>query len=198
MPSLIDHRLHIHGVSRQMCLEQQAWFRVCVVSMVPLTFCFDIHFLDAIVDRSSITSSWNLSTNVSSSSSTFWVLLGYQSNSWWEVPSLPLDDLYYHHRHHCLPSDTNLFMLWSSLLSSLCYVLPWSIVVFYVKNVARISTPNKNSWYKWYLLPSLFIPWSPIVSNRKTNNWTMTSEFKTSINPITLKLMADSSFLDYW
>ena len=39
--------------------------------------------------RRSVRSSWNLSTNVSWSSSTFWGLPGYQSNSWWEIPSLP-------------------------------------------------------------------------------------------------------------
>ena len=34
-----------------------------------------------------------------------------------------------------------------SLLSNLCYVLPWSITIPYVKNVVRISPPLKNSWY---------------------------------------------------
>ena len=42
--------------------------------------------------RCSIASLWSLSTKLSWSSSTFWVLPGYQSNSWWEIPSLPLDD----------------------------------------------------------------------------------------------------------
>ena len=37
-----------------------------------------------------------------------------------------------------------------SLLTSICYVLPWSITIFYVKNVVRISPPLKNSWYRWY------------------------------------------------
>ena len=69
-----------------------------------------------------ITSSWNLSTIVSWSSSTFWALPEYQLNSWWEIPPLPLYDLCYHRQHYCLPSDTNLIMLWSSLLSSLFYL----------------------------------------------------------------------------
>ena len=34
-----------------------------------------------------------------------------------------------------------------SLLSSICSSLPWSITIFYVKNVVRISPPLKNSWY---------------------------------------------------
>ena len=34
-----------------------------------------------------------------------------------------------------------------SLLSNLCYVLPWSITIFDVKNVVSITPPLKNSWY---------------------------------------------------
>ena len=34
-----------------------------------------------------------------------------------------------------------------SLLSNLCKVLPWSITIFDVKNVMRITPPLKNSWY---------------------------------------------------
>ena len=82
-------------------LERQAWFRVCVVTVVPITFRFIIPLTWC--HRRSITSSWNLSTNVSWSSSTFWALPGYQSNLWWEIPSLPLNDLCYHWRHSCLP-----------------------------------------------------------------------------------------------
>ena len=62
-------------------LEQQAWFRVCVVRMVPVTFRFIIPLNGC--HRWSITSPWNLSTNVLWSSSTFWLLAGYQPNSWW-------------------------------------------------------------------------------------------------------------------
>ena len=69
------------------CLEQQAWFRVCVVPMVPITFRFIIPLIWH--RRKLITSSWNLSTNVSWSSSTLWALPGYQPDSWWEIPSLP-------------------------------------------------------------------------------------------------------------
>ena len=67
-------------------LEQQAWFRVCVVPLVPITF----HFIITLTwcRRRSITSSWTLATKVSWSS-TFWAHPGYQLNSWWEIPSLP-------------------------------------------------------------------------------------------------------------
>ena len=85
-----------------------------------------------------------------------------------------------------------------SLLSNLCYVLPWSITIFYVKKVVRISPPLKNSWYsntsrhlRSYLGPR-------VDSNRGTNKWTVLLGFWTSSNPISMKLMVDSLFLDYW
>ena len=67
-------------------LGQQSWFRVCVVPLVPITFRFTIHLTWC--HCRSITS-WNLSTNVSWSSSTFWALPRDLLNSWWEIPSLP-------------------------------------------------------------------------------------------------------------
>ena len=69
-------------------LEQQAWFRVCVVPRVPITFRFIIPLTWC--HRRAIASSWNLSTNVSWSSWAFWVLPEYRLNSWWERPSFPL------------------------------------------------------------------------------------------------------------
>ncbi len=78
-----------------------------------------------------------------------------------------------------------------SLLSSLWYVLPWSITIFYVKNVVRISPPRMTSWYSdtsphhhSFLVPVLFL-------NRNTDNWTMMCEFKIPSNPIALKWMVD-------
>ena len=67
-------------------LEQQAWFRVCVVPLVPITF----HSIITLTwcHHRSITSSWTLATKVSWSS-TFWAHPGYQLNSWWDIPSLP-------------------------------------------------------------------------------------------------------------
>ena len=143
-------------------LGQQAWFRVCVLPMVPITFRFIIpltwchHWL--------ITSSWNLSTNASWSSSTLWALPGYQLSSWWEIPSLPL--MIVLSLTTLLPSHQHkLVRVWcytlSSLLSSNCSSLPWNINISYVLNVVRISPPLENSWYKWYLSPSPFFSWSP-------------------------------------
>ena len=143
-------------------LEQQAWFQVCVLPMVPITFRSIIPLTWC--RRWLITSSWNLSTNASWSSSTLWALPGYQLSSWWEIPSLPrwfvlsLTTLLpsVQHKLVCVLCYTL-----SSLLSSICSSLPWSITIFYVRNVVRISPPLKNSWYRWYLLRYLFIPWSP-------------------------------------
>ena len=56
----------------------------------------------------------------------------------------------------------------SSLLSSNCSSLPWSITIFYVKNVVRISPPLKNSGYgdtshhhHSFLVPVLFLKGIP-------------------------------------
>ena len=117
--------------------------------MVSITFRSILPF--AWCRRWAIISSWNLSTIVSWSSSTFWALPGYQLNSWWEIPSLSLDDVCCHRPHYCLPSNTNLFVFcvipWVPLLSSISSSLPWSITIFYIKNVMRITPPLKNSWY---------------------------------------------------
>ena len=93
------------------CFGQQAWFWVCVVRMVPITFCFIIPLTWCY--RRSITSSWNLSTNVSWSSSAFWALPGYQLNSCWVIPSLP--------SMICVISDH--FIAFRSTQSCPCFVL---------------------------------------------------------------------------
>ena len=56
--------------------------------MAPIIFCCISPF--AWCSRWLITTTWNLSTNVSWSSSTLWALPGYQLSSWWEIPSLHL------------------------------------------------------------------------------------------------------------
>ena len=94
------------------CLKQRAWFRVCVIPLVSVTFRFIIPL--AWCHRRPITSSWDLSTNVSWSSSAFWALLGYQLNSWWEMPSLSP-------RWFLLTSTTFLHSLWPKTCS--CFML---------------------------------------------------------------------------
>ena len=141
-------------------LEQQAWFWVCVVLVVPITF----RFISPLTwcHRRSITPPWNLSTNVSWSSSTFWALPGYQFNSWWEIPSLPsmicvVIDHFIAFRSTQTCSCVVLYL--EILLSNICS-LPWSITICYVKNVVRISPPLENSWYiiTSYLLRSFLGP----------------------------------------
>ena len=95
-------------------LKQQAWVRVCVVTVVPITSCFIIPLTWC--RRWLTTSAWNLSTIVSWSSSTLWALPGIQLNSWWVIPSLPLDDSCSHRPLYCLPTNTSLFMFG---------VIPW-------------------------------------------------------------------------
>ena len=96
------------------CLEHQAWFRVCVISVVSITFRSILPL--AWCCRWAIISSWNLSTKVSWLSSTFWALPGYQSISWCEIASFDPNDLNYHPQHSCIPSNTKLVLV-------LCYTL---------------------------------------------------------------------------
>jgi len=58
----------------------------------------------------------------------------------------------------------------SSLLPSICSSLPWSITIFYVKKVVRITPPLKNSWYgdtshphHSFLVPVLFLTGIPTI-----------------------------------
>ena len=139
-------------------------FSITFRFIIPLTWCH----------RRSITSPWNFSTIVSCSSSTFWALPRYLLNSWWEISSLPLDDLCYHRQHYCIPSNTKIVFILCctlrSMLSHLCYVLRWSITIFDVKNVVRIAPPLKNSWYsdtthhhRSFLVPVLFLTGIPTI-----------------------------------
>ena len=115
---------------------------------------------------------------------------------------LALDDLYYHRPLYWLPSNTNLFVL--------C-VIPWdpcypAIILLYPG--VLLSYMSRMSWEFHHLLRILdtrdtschirsFLG-PRVVSNQKTDNWTMMCDFKTSSNPIALKLMVGRSFLDYW
>ena len=85
-----------------------------------------------------------------------------------------------------IPATQQLIFLTSEVLPSL-----------FVKNVVRISPPLNNSWYHNTSCHLRSFLGPRVVSNRKTNNWTMMHKFKTSSNPIALKLMVDLSFLDH-
>ena len=165
--------------------------------MAPIIFCCISPF--AWCSRWSIASSWIPSTTkCHDHHQHFELFQDISRNSGWEIPSLPLDDLCYHRQRYCPPSNSDLIMLWSSFLSSLCYVLHWSITVLHVKDVVRISPPLKNSWYSNTSrhLHSFSDP--RVVSTLNTDYWTMMREFKTSSSPIALELMVNSSFLDSW
>ena len=112
------------------------------------------------------------------------------------------DDWCYLWPLYCLPFNTNLFVF--------C-VIPWdpcypAFVRLYLGVIP--SFMSRMSWEFHHLLRildtcdtschirSLLGPC--VVSNQKNNNWTMMCDFKTSSNPIALKLMVDISFLDHW
>ena len=130
-------------------LEPQAWFRVCVVTMVPITFRLSFVWLDVITD-------WLHLHEISRQMCRD----HHQHSELFQDINWVHDDKY----HPCprwfvLPSTTLLTSLQhklvrvlcytlSSLLSSICSSLPWSITIFNVKKVVRISPPLKDSWYR--------------------------------------------------
>ena len=98
--------------------------------------------------------------------------------------------LCYHRKHSCLPPTQTCSCYGCNLLSSLYDVLPWSIIICYVKNVVRITPPLKNSWYSdtshhhhsflvLVLIRSVMFGFCP------------------SSNHIALKIMVGRSLLDY-
>ena len=157
--------------------------------MVPITFRFIIPLTWC--HRRWSTSSWNLSTNMSWSSWTFWALPRYLSNSWWKIPSLPLNDLCYHRQHSCLP-NTNLIMfcaipwvpcypafvlLYLGILPSFMSRMSWEF-----HHLSKIlDTSDTYHHHHSFLGPH-------VVSNRDTNKWTMMFGFCTSSNPIAFEV----------
>jgi hypothetical protein len=81
-----------------------------------------------------------------------------------------------------------------NLLSNLYGVLPWSITVFYAEYVVRIAPPLRNTWHRWYLSSLSFFLGPRVGSNRDTNMQAILLGFRTSINPIAMKLTINSSF----
>ena len=125
--------------------------------MVIVTFYFIIPLMWC--RRQSIASSWNLSINVSWSSSTSWALQGYRSNSCWEIPSLPLDDCVIIGNILVFPSTQtcSCFVLYLEILAiqlMLCSTMEYCYLL--CQECHGKFTTLKNSWYKWYLLTSPF------------------------------------------
>ena len=82
----------------------------------------------------------------------------------------------------------------SSLLSSNCSSLPWSITILYVKNVLRFVPPLENSWHRntshhhhSFLVPVLI----PTSERCCLDSFLLATLFF-------FKLMVESSFLGYW
>ena len=144
-------------------LEQQTWFRVCVLPVVPITFPFH-HSFDL------MSSSINyiflktfdkfvviIVNNLTSSK----LCVEIQDEKYHPCPLMNcviIDNILASPQHKLVHI---LCCILISLLSNLCYVLPWSITIIDVKNVVSITKPLKNSWYMWYFLPYPFLPWSP-------------------------------------
>ena len=91
-------------------LEQQTWIRACVIYVVSIAFASSFLLLDVVVAR------WHLHRtsrqNLSWSPSIYYLVLIYQSNSWGEIPSLPVNDSCCDRHHPWLPTNTELVMFW--------------------------------------------------------------------------------------
>ena len=175
-------------------LEQQAWFRVCVVPLVPITFHFIITWLDVVTDRLHLHELSRQRCRDHQHSELF------QDINW-------IHDEKYHPcpRWFVLSSTTllpsvqhNLFVFCVNLeitaTQQLIFLTSEVLPSLFVKNVVRISPPLNNSWYHNTSCHLRSFLGPRIVFNRNTDNGAMTCEFKTSSNPIALKWMGDSSF----
>ena len=120
-------------------LEQQTWFRVCVLPVVPITFRFHHSFdlMSSSISYIFLKTSRQICRDHCQQFDFFQVAC---RNSGWEIPSLPLDELYYHRQHSCFPFNTNLFMF--------C-VVPWdpcypTYVMFYLG--VLLTFMSRMSW----------------------------------------------------
>ena len=157
--------------------------------MVPITFRFHLSFdlMSSPIDyifMKSLDKCVVIITNILSSSR---IPIKYMMGNTILTPRW----LCYHWQHSCLPPTQTCSCYGCNLLSSSYDVLPWSINVFYHKNVVRISPPLKNSWYSdtSHHHHSLLVP----VLIRS-----VMFGFCPSSNHIALKIMVDISFLDHW
>ena len=84
------------------CLEQQTWFRVCVLPVVPITFRFHHSFdlMSSSINYIFLKTSRQICRDHCQQ---FDFFQDIYRNSGWEISSLPLDELCYHRQHSCLP-----------------------------------------------------------------------------------------------
>ena len=110
---------------------------------------------------------------------------------------LALDELYYRRPLYCPPTNTSLFMFG---------VIPWvpcypAIVLLYLGVLP--SFMSRMFWDLFHLLRILDIEILLTITiflgpRVNSNKWTVLFGFFPSSNPISLKLMVESSFLGYW
>ena len=144
--------------------------------------------------RRPITSSWNLSTNVSWSSSTFCALPGYRSSSWWERPSLPsMISVIIDHSTTFPPTQTcSCFVLYLEFLATQhCSSLPWILPPFMSRMSWEFHHLLGNSWY------------SDASHNHHSSlgprvEWTLLWEFNISSNLATSELVDNNSNVVCW
>ena len=141
-------------------LEQQAWFRVCVVPLVPITFHFIITWLDVITDRLHLHELSRQRCRDHQHSELI------QDINWIHDEKYHpcLDELYYHRPLYCLPTNTSLFMFG---------VIPWvpcypAVVLLYLGVLP--SFMSRMFWDLFHLLRILdieilltitILSWSP-------------------------------------
>ena len=131
-------------------LEQQAWFRVCVVPMVPMTFGFIIS-----VDLMSSPTSYIFSKPLDKCVMIIINILGSSKISIeFLMRNIILCPRWFGliiHNIIAFPPTQKLFLFcvvpWVPCYPTYVMILPRSITIFDVKNVVRIAPPLKNSWY---------------------------------------------------
>ena len=99
-------------------LEQQTWFRVCVLPVVPIPFRFHHSFdlMSSSINYIFLKTSRQTCRDHCQQFDFFQVVC---RNSGWEIPSLPLDELCYHRQHSCLPptQTCSCFVLYLEILA---------------------------------------------------------------------------------
>ena len=129
-------------------LEQQAWFRVCVVPLVPITFHFIITWLDVVTDRLHLHELSRQRCRDHQHSELIQDINWIHDENYHPCPRwivLSSTTLLPSHQHKLVHAWCYTL---SSLLSSNCSSLPWSITILYVKNVLRFVPPLENSWHR--------------------------------------------------
>ena len=122
--------------------------KLAALSVIPTTYCFIIPLLDVVAKWLHL---HEISRQMCRDHHQHSELL--EGNNWMHVekyhpfPSMivlsstPVLLSLQHKRVHVLCCPL------SSFLFSLCYLLPWSVTIFYVNNFVSIIAPLKNSWY---------------------------------------------------